>query len=152
MKMLTLLLFSLVASAPFCCAADDRLNLLSAAEQEAGWQSLFDGRTLNGWRGYRKQAFADSWAVADNAVFCTGSGNTHLITEQVYSDFELSIDWKIAKGGNSGVLLRCDESDPYPAGCAIELQVIDDSEGWKSVHNYGLGPGNSAGAVYGFYP
>lgn len=116
------------------------------------WVDLFDGKTLQGWRGYQKEGIPESWEVRDGSIFCNGKDSTHLVTEKKYGDFELTGEWKISKGGNSGILLRVVEVTPYPASSGLEVQVIDDEEGWKEVHGSGLGLGQGAGALYGFYP
>ena len=121
-------------------------NTLTAEEQAAGWKLLFDGRTMQGWRGYGKPALPDSgWAVVDGAITRTGSGGD-IVTADAYRDFELALEWKVPPGGNSGVLYRVLESaDPiYYSG--PEMQVLDDAR-----HADGRNPLTSAGAAYGLY-
>ena len=87
-------------------AAQQAPNVLSAAERAAGWQLLFDGTTTNGWRGFHSATFPDhGWAVADGCLKTTGQGPSggDIITTNEYDNFELSVDWKIGPGGNTGV-------------------------------------------------
>src|SRR4051812_47442990 len=86
------------------------INSLTAAEKSAGWMLLFDGKTTNAWRGYKKADMAGlRWKVEDGClVLPAGQGDDTLgqrdiITTQLFDDFELTWDWRIAKGGNSGV-------------------------------------------------
>lgn len=123
-----------------------------SGEESAGWADLFDGKSLRGWRGYQQEQIPPSWEVRDASIFCNGKDNAHLVTRKKYGDFELTGEWKISKGGNSGILLRVVEVTPWPASSGLEVQVIDHSDGWKEVHGSGLGLGQGAGALYGLYP
>jgi hypothetical protein len=126
-------------------------NQLTSEQKAAGWRLLFDGKSLTGWRGYKLKDVPPSWEARDGSIFCNGKDGTDLITAETFGDFELSLEWKISAGGNSGVHIRATESTPDTASNAVEIQVIDTSDGWKKAHGYALGPGNSAGAIYGLY-
>ena len=117
------------------------------AEGGAQWVSLLEGNKLSHWRGYQQKDVPASWEVRDGSIFCNGKDGAHLITRKKYGDFELTGEWKISKGGNSGILLRVVEVTAYPANSGLEIQVIDHSDGWKEVHGSGLGMGQSAGAA-----
>lgn len=106
-------------------------NTLSQQEQSEGWQLLFDGKTLNGWRDYNGTELTGPWEVKDGCIYAEGEGNDangYIVTDKIYENFELSWDWKISKGGNSGVLYHVVESPlfkvPYVTG--PEYQLIDD--------------------------
>jgi hypothetical protein len=103
-------------------------NTLTAAEKSAGWKLLFDGKTLNGWRGYKTEAVGAPWKVQDGAVVLTAAKGGDLVTTQEFADFELSFEWKISEGGNSGVIYRAGlgESAPYRTG--PEYQVLDNEK------------------------
>lgn len=118
----------------------------------AGWTNLIEGGTLDAWRGYQMEEVPASWEVKEGSIFCNGKDGKHLITKKQYENFELMCEWRISKGGNSGVLLRVVEETAYPANSGIEIQVIDHTDGWKDVHGHDLGLGQAAGALYGLYP
>src|SRR5688572_31690938 len=83
-------------------------NTLSESERSAGWTLLFDGKTTSGWRNYGKQTISDGWTVEDGALTRTGAGGD-IISNDEFKNFELSIDWKIEPGGNSGIFYRASE-------------------------------------------
>ena len=124
-------------------------NTLTKAEKKAGWKLLFDGKTIAGWRTY-KHAIDDSWEVVDGQLHCKQTGVEHradLITEEQYSSFELSFDWKVDKGANSGVLYHVLETHDHPFETGPEYQLIDDLgypgklEDWqKSGSDYAMHP------------
>jgi len=100
-------------------------NALTAAEKSAGWKLLFDGKSLNGWRGYKTPEIGAPWKVQDGTITLTAAKAGDLMTAQEFGDFELSFEWKIASGGNSGVIYRAGlgESASYRTG--PEYQVLD---------------------------
>ena len=102
-------------------------NTLTAAEQAAGWKLLFDGRTPTGWRGYRKTGFPDrGWVIEDGVLKkVAGVRGGDIITVEPFDDFELSWEWRIAAGGNSGVKYFILEAGGSAVG--HEYQMIDDS-------------------------
>ncbi len=106
-------------------------NTLSAAEKKAGWTLLFDGKTLNGWRGYKKtDATGTRWKVEDGLLTVDpGAGNdTHgqmdIVTTSTFDRFELTWEWRIAEGGNSGLKYFVLEDQHSAIG--HEYQLIDD--------------------------
>jgi hypothetical protein len=100
-------------------------NMLTKAEKSAGWKSLFDGKTLSGWRGYKTEAVGDGWVVQDGTIVLTKAKAGDLMTVQEFGDFELVFEWKISEAGNSGVIYRVGlgESASYRTG--PEYQVLD---------------------------
>jgi 3-keto-disaccharide hydrolase len=113
-------------------AADAPLNTLTEAERSAGWRLLFDGKTTTGWRGFKKPDFpARGWAVAEGCLkkVATGTGDSlgsgDIVTKDTFGDFDLSFEWRIAPGGNSGVKYFVTEERSLPI--AHEYQVLDDS-------------------------
>ncbi len=122
-----------------------KMNTLSDAEREAGWQLLFDGESLDGWRGYNRPDLPGSWAVEEGLLTRVGPGGD-LITEAQFGDFELSIDWRVGPGGNSGILYRAAEGEEHVYHSAPEMQVLDDDG-----HRDGLDPITSAGSNYGLH-
>jgi len=154
MKLHAILIIILLLALP-AFADDAKHNELTEAQKKAGWKLLFDGKTLTGWRGYKMKDAPGCWEVKDGAIFCNDKKDVpaaDLLTTEMFADLELSVDWKISTGGNSGVHLRATEATGDTASNSLEIQVIDTSEGWKKAHGYALGPGNEAGALYGLYP
>jgi hypothetical protein len=98
---------------------------------DPGYISLFDGKTLNGWRTYQNKP-ADSWMVKDGVLYCKGSTTdksdrrADLITNDTFENFDLQLDWKIAPQGNSGILYMVTENYETSYLSGPEYQVIDD--------------------------
>lgn len=122
-------------------------DMLSAEEAAAGWQSLFDGESLAGWRNYRSDgSVVKGWAAVNGELTRTGAGGD-LITEAQFRNFELALEWRVEAAGNSGIFIRAAEDEPRIYESAPEMQVLDD-EG----HRDGGDPVTSAGANYGLHP
>ena len=119
-------------------------NQLTTEERNAGWVLLFDGQTLNGWRGLGyPNVPAAHWTVVDGAIKKIASGKVpvqadgqpleggDLMTEATYDDFELAWEWKVTPGANSGVKYNVSEElsstvPPKHAAIGFEYQIIDD--------------------------
>jgi hypothetical protein len=110
-------------------------NVLTPAEKKAGWKLLFDGKSSAGWRGAYKSAFPDSgWIVKDGTLNVLSSGGREsrhggdIVTEDEYENFELTAEFKLTEGANSGIKYFVVEHQPKPAGSAfgLEFQVLDD--------------------------
>ena len=122
----------LIVAAPFAQSGDTRVaNTLTADEKSAGWVLLFDGRSLEGWRGYKKpDASGTRWKVEDGrlTVAAGDGGDTRgmldLISKDTFDTFELTFDWRISLGGNSGVKYFVLED--RDAAIGHEYQIIDD--------------------------
>lgn len=100
-------------------------NTLSSLERAAGWRLLFDGKSLEGWRTYGAEAAGEGWAVTDGCLHRVARGGD-LISEGEFEDFELRFEWKLARGSNSGVKLRVNETPERPAAIGLEYQLLDD--------------------------
>ncbi len=112
------------ASSVFCAAAFAADNQLTPQEKAAGWQLLFDGKTLTGWRPYAKHA-PGGWEVVDGTMHAIAHvKGTELITERKFKDFELAWDWKVPPKGNNGVKYFVTEERTKSPG--PEYQMIDD--------------------------
>lgn len=105
--------------------ASDALNTLTSSEQNEGWQLLFSGEDLSAWRGFKRQNVPQGWAARNGAIRFSGDGQGDLMTRQQYEDFELTLDWKISEGGNSGIFYRVSEEDAAVSGSGPEYQLID---------------------------
>lgn len=145
-----LLLAALAFSAASCAVSH---NALSKKEQSDGWQLLFDGKEIKGWHTYNKKGIV-GWDVKNGEMIALGQagheGEAHdIVTDKEYENFELSLEWKISQGGNSGIFFNVVESPQYSAVYATgpEYQLIDDIgfpaklEDWqKSAANYAMHP------------
>jgi Domain of Unknown Function (DUF1080) len=122
----------------------------TSTSSHSGYTSLFDGKTLNGWRSYQNKP-ADSWMVKDGALYCKGSSidksdrRADLITVDSFENFDLQLDWKISPQGNSGILYMVTEEYPTSYLSGPEYQIIDDVnfpeklEDWqKTAANYAM--------------
>lgn len=114
------------------CQQNAQHNTLTNQEIASGWELLFDGTTLTGWKDYNGDALTAPWTVEDGTIRALGEGadeHGYIVTEKIYENFELVWDWKIAEGGNSGVLYHVVENPkfhvPYITG--PEYQLIDDA-------------------------
>jgi hypothetical protein len=127
--------------------ASTAMNTLSAQEVEAGWKLLFDGKSTAGWRNYKKQTVGPGWTVVDGILTRSGDNAGDIITTDKYRNFELALDWRVAEGGNSGILYRATEDNDYIWQSAPEMQVLDDAR-----HADGKSPLTSAGSNFALYP
>jgi Domain of Unknown Function (DUF1080) len=121
---------------------------LTDAEKAAGFKVLFNGLTPEGWHVYQTDS-SNHWSINEGVLSTTG-GHNDLVTNAEYDNFELVFDWKVSKGGNSGVIYMVQDepkkiANTYETG--IEYQVIDD-KGWPDK----LEDGQKAGAAYDLYP
>lgn len=107
-------------------------NMLTPAEQEEGWQLLFDGNSLDGWRGYDffdVDSIPEGWQVSDGTLHFDGTNEDDdfvaLITEEKFSDFELKLEWKISEEGDSGVFYRVSRDAVQEFHTGPEFQLTD---------------------------
>jgi len=135
--------FSAVTILTLLCGlgSAEGFNSITPAERSSGWQLLFDGTTLNGWRGFRDEKPGAGWIVA-NGELTTPGHIGDLVTVGEFGNFELRVSWKVGKGSNSGIIYRVglDGSGPHETG--PEYQLLDNP---NSNENDGL---HSAGALY----
>jgi hypothetical protein len=143
-------------------------NSLTPAERSAGWRLLFDGRTLAGWRGLGYDTVPTAhWVVVNGAIKKIASGNVprvadgrplvggDLMTVDSFADFELSWEWKVTPGANSGVKYNVSETmsvaqggagtggGPTHSALGFEYQMLDDDR-----HEDGKLPIHRAAALY----
>ena len=120
-----------VSLALFSSCASQEQNTLTPEEIADGWVLLFDGKTLDGWKDYNGTTLTQPWHVVDGCIQAKGDGSDasgYIVTDKEYENFELSWDWKLSKGGNSGMLYHVVERPqfavPYVTG--PEYQLIDE--------------------------
>ena len=104
-------------------------NRLSASEQKAGWKLLFDGKSTKGWRNYQQQAVGDGWKVIDGALTWTAKKAGDIITVDQFDSFELSLEYRISEGGNSGLMFHVTEDNQRPWHSGPEVQIQDNAAG-----------------------
>jgi hypothetical protein len=112
----------------------DAPNTLSPGEKKNGWQLLFDGKTTNGWHGYNLKVFPDCWAIEDGSLAMNTTGSAEsldILTNKKYRNFALSLEYKLTKAANSGIIYQISENPKYkfPYETGPEFQVID-HENW----------------------
>jgi len=123
-------------------------NQLTMDEKKGGWELLFDGKSTDHWRGYRQKSFpATGWAVEDGSlVKVKGQPGGDIITKQMYGNFEFQCEWKVEKGGNSGIMYLCTEQSRTPWMTGPEMQILDNAR-----HPDGRNPKTRAGTLYGIF-
>ena len=122
-------LFCSVAGYAAVALAADAPNTLSAAESRLGWKLLFDGDSLKGFRGYRKDEPGSGWAVEDGLLVRKAAGAGDLITRDEFDSFELQLEYRITPGGNSGLMFHVTEDSDKPWHSGPEVQIIDNVDG-----------------------
>jgi alpha-3'-ketoglucosidase len=134
-------------------------NTEQAAAQADNWMVLFDGTSTAGWRSYEKPTFPPlGWEVVDGTLHCIASGNGEaggpggdLIYDKKFSNFELSFEWKIGQGGNSGVFILAQELPNEPIWkSGIEMQILDNDKHPDA--QLGVNGNRKAGSLYDLLP
>ncbi len=138
MKILALVL-ALALVATSALAAD---NTLTAAEKQAGWTLLFDGKTTAGWRGF-KAAEPDAGWTAKGELSPDPKTSKDIITRDSFENFDLSFEWKVSPKGNTGVMFHVTEDGGETYHSGPEYQLVDNGRGEP--------PLEQAGALYALY-
>lgn len=135
MKKFTILLLTLISAGIYACRSESVLqdNVLSAQEKSEGWQLLFNGRNLDHWHTFNAKDKTSKWEVENGILICNPKKNdgifADLVSDENFENFELQFDWKVSKGGNSGVFIDVQESPKYAATFAtgLEMQLLDNA-------------------------
>ncbi|NNE76119.1 MAG: DUF1080 domain-containing protein [Pricia sp.] len=111
-------------------------DMVEAEQPAQEWEVLFDGTSFEHWKEYLKEGVSENWKIEDGAMVFYPPENREdkevfdLVTKNEYTDFVLSLDWKISEGGNSGVFYGVKEDPevrvPYRTG--PEIQVLDNEK------------------------
>jgi hypothetical protein len=117
-----------------------------SATAQSEWRSLFDGKTLTGWRGYQMFRAPVGWSAV-NGTLSKRYPTDDLISTDVFGDFELELEWKIGPGGNGGIFYRGTEQYEHVYWSAPEFQLLDDAAAPDAKNRL-----TSAGAAYAIYP
>ena len=105
------------------------MNKLTEAEKRGGWKLLFDGKSTRGWRNYRSDNLGAGWVVKDQLLVRQDKGAGDIVTTDQYEAFELSLEYRISKGGNSGVMFHVTEKSARPWHSGPEVQIQDNIDG-----------------------
>jgi hypothetical protein len=130
-------------------ATKDTTTAMQPMAADTGWASLFDGTTLNGWHSFGAASASAKWSADSGAIHfnpATKGDDGDLVSNDSFANFDLKIDWKIAKGGNSGILFYVQDDkakyeDTYKTG--PEMQVLDDERNEDNKL-----PSHRAGSLY----
>ena len=133
------ILNGILLSAAFCAF----LPIGLAAQDEAGFESLFDGKTLNGWTEFHKTA-GSSYFVTNGLIASPANAANDLVTDRAFSDFILRMDFKLTPGANNGVGIRTPFETNNLTYVGNEVQILDDDDP-QYAH---LDPGQYCGSLY----
>ena len=123
------------------------LGVSSPAQQtKTTWRPLFDGTSMNAWRGYKTDTVPAGWHIVDGTL-AKETPVADLVTKEEFGDFELELDWKIGEAGNSGILYRGTEEYDHIYWSAPEYQLLDDIKAADNKTRF-----TCAGAAYALYP
>ena len=165
MKQLNIILsFILVLGLAASCGSKGKKTEEAAATEQAeaadeGWTVLFDGTSTAGWRGYGKTTFPESgWEIEDGTLKCIGSGageaggaGGDIIYDKKFGNFELSLEWKISEGGNSGIFILGQEIEGEPIYMSSpEMQILDNERHPDA--KLGTDGNRMAGSLYDLLP
>jgi 3-keto-disaccharide hydrolase len=136
-KMRTLLIAGLAALAAVAAPQ---------AQSKSDWKILFDGKSLDAWRGYQNDAVPKGWVI-ENGTLTKHDRVADIVSKEEFGNFELTIDWKIGEAGNSGIFYRGTEEYDHIYWSAPEYQLLDDIKAADNKTRL-----TCAGAAYALYP
>ena len=110
-----------------------------------GWQGMLQDHSAAGWRGWKEPGFPAGWHVAGGVLSKDGPVDD-LVTTRSYGNFELELEWKIGKAGNSGIFYRGTREYDHIYWSAPEYQLLDDANAED-----GKSPLTAAGSDYALY-
>ena len=124
----------------------DTTHASTTTSSSKEWKVLFDGSSMNAWRGYKMDTMPSGWHIVDGTL-TKGAPTEDIVTREQFGDFELELEWTISKGGNSGIFYRGNENYERIYYTAPEYQLLDDDN-----HPDGRSRMTSAGADVALYP
>jgi hypothetical protein len=133
----------------------------AAADNSDEWEVLFDGTSVDHWKSYCGDGFPHhGWVIEDGALKVLGSGRGEagrggdIITRDKFGNFELSLEWKVSEGGNSGIFYlareRCGENRAPIWQSSPEMQILDNQRHPDA--RLGVDGNRQAGSLYDLIP
>ena len=110
-------------------AEDAAPNTLTDKEKAAGWKLLFDGKTTTGWKNFKKDSVGPGWQVKNGELTRADKGAGDIVTADKFTAFELVLEYKISKGGNSGLMFHVTDEGGTPWMTGPEIQIQDNKDG-----------------------
>lgn len=156
-KLILLMIIAMVAASCGSSGGDKEKEGSAMAEEE--WTVLFDGASTENFRGYGQENFPEQgWEIVDGTLHCIGSGQGEaggqggdIITREKYDNFELSLEWKVSEGGNSGIFYLAQELEGKPIYMsAPEMQILDNEKHPDA--KLGNDGNRQAGSLYDLIP
>lgn len=130
--------------------SDADIDVEQVVSEESDWITLFNGENLEGWHAYNNGPASDQWQVEDGVLVLspaeTRESTENLVTDEEFTSFKLSLEWKISEGGNSGVMWAVAENPEYPEPyyTGPEIQILDNERHPDAK----AGKTHQAGALY----
>ena len=107
---------------------DESINRLTESEKRSGWELLFDGTSLHGFKGYQQDTPGAGWQILDGTIVRTEAAGD-LLTKEMYDSFEIQLEYRISEAGNSGLMFHVSEDGKRPWYSGPEVQIIDNDAG-----------------------
>jgi len=120
---------ALLAFSTSMARAEQPLNELTDEQKAEGWKLLFDGKTTDGWNNFKKDSIGEGWQVVDGALTRAKDGAGDIVTKDQYDAFELVLEYKIGKAGNSGLMYHVSDEGDTPWMTGPEIQIQDNKDG-----------------------
>ena len=118
----------------------------SMRSERGAWRALFDGTSLDAWRGYRSQTIPNGWHIASGTL-AKETPVADIVSKEEFGDFEVELEWRIGEAGNSGIFYRGTEEYDHIYWTGPEYQLLDDIKAGDGKDRL-----TSAGSAYGIYP
>ena len=125
---------------------------MEKTNENADWKVLFDGSSLDAWKAFNGDEIPEAWSIEEGALVFTPPAervegqNYNIVTREEFSNFVLSMEWRISEGGNSGIFWGVAEGEDYgqPYVTGPEIQVLDNDKHPDAK----AGTTHQAGALY----
>ncbi len=134
MKRFTYITLSIICISALMFTSCNNMGKKKEAEKDSNVIVLFDGNSFDGWRGYNRTDIPGAWTIEDGCIKINGSGRGEagatnggdIIFDQKFKNFELTLEWKVGKGSNSGIFYLAQEVPDQPIYIsAPEYQILD---------------------------